>query len=138
MEKKQRKKSIFDKKTKNLGEQLIDRFSLNKFKTVLIQKVINSTANIYIITVDSRNKSQSIPYKKLRSSITSSLKRVQKTKPMILSFSPFILQNTVFLEDIKLTPPTDLRSFHGPLMRGSIFVFRDLIGENLVDKKNYA
>jgi hypothetical protein len=138
MEKKQGKKSVLSKQTKNLGEQLIDKFSLNKFKIVLIQKVINSTANIYVITVDSRNKTQSIPYKKVKSSLTSSFKRVQKTKPMVVSFSPFILQNTVYTEDVKLTPPTDLRSFHGPLMRGSIFIFRDLIGENFVDKKNYA
>jgi len=48
------------------------------------------------------------------------------------------MQNTVFLDDIKLTPPIDLRKFTGPLMAGSIFVMRDLIGENYVDKKNYA
>jgi hypothetical protein len=138
MEDKQKQKSILSRKTQTIGEQIAEQFSITKIKNAVIQKVINTTANIYVITVDSRNKTQPIPFKRLKTPTTSGFKRVKKMKPIIQSFAPFIMQNTLFSEDIKLTPPVELVKFDNTLMRGSIFIFRDLIGENFVSKKNYG
>lgn len=118
---------------KTIGLQIIEELNLTKFKHVYIQKAINTTYHIYLITVDSKHPAQTVKQKMFKGGAqTTQFKKVRKTKPIILGFVPLMMQNTTFTDPLKFTPPQDLYKFNEIFQTGGLILFRDLIGENYV------
>ena len=105
------------------GEILQKDLGLENFRYVTLQKVLAVPLSIYILTFDSRYPNKYIPYsrvKKARFSWVSKIKR-----------KGIRYQN----DEVKLTPPLQLKSSSLRPTSGSIFVFRDLAGYYLQNEK---
>ena len=105
--------------TRNLG--------LDKFKQVYFQKLIDVPFPIYIITVDSRYPSRSIPTSQAKNAKTTSFKRITTTSDSLISVSPKL--STLR----KLDPASKTQ-----IPKGALIIIRDLAGENYINKKYYS
>jgi hypothetical protein len=127
------KESKEEKEIKTIGLQIIEDLGLTGFKHVYLQKAINTTYHIYLITVDSKHPAQTIKQKLFKNGAkTTQFKKVRKTKPIIMSFVPMVMQNTLFTDPLKFSPPQDLYKFNEIFQTGGIIMFRDLVGESYV------
>lgn len=102
---------------KTAGEELKSQLGLDKFQNIYIQKVINSSLPVYIITVDSRRPTLHLTNSKLKSVQSTYLRRYLDRG------------GSVTLNDFKLSPSFDLESYTGIIPSRSIIIFRDLGGE---------
>lgn len=101
------------------GVELKSHFKLDDFPKVYIQRVINSTIPIYIISFNSRYPNQHIPRKLLQLNKSSMLYRLKNDQAKFVRLSPpFIIEN--FMYNI------DTNAF--------IFI-RDLGGERYLDDR---
>ena len=109
-----------------IGQQLINAFKLNNFKYIWIQKIIDSSISIYVITVDSR-----------RPTTYLSLSRVKKLDSTILKRSKKYGKNKTAIKEPKFSIPIPLRHFDRKIPSGSIIIRRDLGGEYFMKRGMY-
>jgi hypothetical protein len=106
--------------TKSLKQNL----GLDKFKHIYIQRFQNIPFPIFLITVDSRYPSRTIPTSKAKKSLTTQFLRTTSTKDSIISMMP------------KLTPLKPLDHYSKTnLPAGALIIIRDLGGEDFIKKK---
>lgn len=104
--------------TKTSGQKLIDSFDLTELgiMSVVIQKVINSAKNIYIITYDSRYPNRIMTF--------NDLKRIKGNNLYKLKLNLDIIRNV----KLKLSMPMYLSKFNKRISTDSYVITRDLMG----------
>lgn len=118
---------------KTTGQKVIDAFKLNKMgkRSIVIQKVINSSKNIYILTYDSRYPYRIITYNDLLKIKGSGIFRL---KLNLDKYTP---------KKLKLSMPLYLHDYNRKFPSDSYIVIRDLMGrerlrdESLFEEKYY-
>lgn len=102
------------------GVELKSHFKLDSFARVYIQKVLNSTVPIYVISFNSRYKTQHIPRKLLQFNNSSMLYRFRGPQA---KFS-------------KLSPPVAIEGFRYDIGANAFIMIRDLGGERYVSHRD--
>ena len=101
------------------GKELKSHFNLGMFPKVYIQRILSSTVPMYIITFNSRYKTQHIPRKLLQFNKSSMVYRFKADQAKF----------------IRLSPPVMIEEFKNSLGPNAFIFIRDLGGERyLVDR----
>jgi hypothetical protein len=108
------------------GQKLLNAFKLNKFKYVWIQRIIDLSVNVWIITVDSRRPNSYLSMSKLRRLDSMIIKRAKKSSNLILLRQP------------KFSVPIPLEYFNGRIQSGAVLIRRDIAGEYFMNKDYYT
>jgi len=107
------------------GKQLIRDLGLSEFKYYWIQKVLNVSINMFIVTIDSRYPNTYLS--------------VNKVKNL---FSMLMIKGRTVADGIKMgkltmTPPVPLEQFSGFFPTGSVILRHDLAGEYYGNKNTF-
>lgn len=102
------------------GSQLKSHYNLDIFSRVYIQKVLNSSVPIYVLSLNSRYRNQHIPRKLLQFNRTSMLYRFKGRQ------SDFT----------KLSPPMLIEEFKGSIGPRDFILIRDLGAERYLIPRN--
>jgi len=116
---------IFDI-TKTTGQKLIDTFDLSELgrMSITIQKVFNSSKNIYIITYDSHYPKRIITLNDLRKINGNNLYKLKINSDLFTS------------NKMKLSMPVYLFRFNQRLSTNSYVITRDLMGRERYRNSN--
>jgi hypothetical protein len=109
------------------GQKLIKAFKLQKFKYIWIQRVIDSSLPIWIISVDSRRPTVYFSMSKLRHLDSTIIRRLKKRGP-----------NSVLLKKPNLSIPIPLQHFDNKFSSNVIIIRRDIGGEYFMNKDYYT
>jgi len=115
----------FNNKTTS-GEKLIKAFGLENFRSAYVQKVIDSSIDIFIITVDSRYYYKKLTYGDVKNSITNIFSKLK------------VFSDIAEIRDVKVTPPIELQDFTGKIHSNAIVIRQDISGERFVDDKIFT
>lgn len=125
----------FNKLTENLlilnvletaGQKLQKDLGLGNFRYVTIQKVLSIPMSVYVLTFDSRYPNKYIPYARVKKARFTWISKIAR-KGMGYDNN-----------EVKLTPPLQIKSSSIRPTTGSLFVFRDLAGYYLQNKKIFT
>jgi len=120
------KKSLeFDNKVTS-GEKLIKAFGLENFRTAYIQKVINTSLDIFVITVDSRYYYKKLTHTEVKRSITNIFSKLQ------------VFSDIAEAKELRVTPPIELTDFKGKIHSNALVIRQDISGERFVDKSIFT
>ena len=100
------------------GQKLIDAFDLTQFgkMSIVIQKVISSSKNIFIITYDSRYPKRIITFNDLKKIKGNNIHKLKLYMDLIIP------------KKIRLSMPLYLNKFNSKLPTDSYIITRDLMG----------
>jgi hypothetical protein len=108
------------------GNELKELLGVEKFHYVWIQKVINLSVPIFIITCSSRFSNFWYSRVRLRNMKSMFVKRLK------------VKGGGFFLDDFKTTIPILIEEYHNTIPKNSLIVFRDLAGEYYRVKRMYS
>lgn len=108
------------------GEKLINALKLKNFKYIWLQKIIDISIPIYVITVDSRRSTTFFGISKLKKLDSTVLKRTKQ-----YGFNKILMKNP------KFSVPIPLQYFSQKIGSNAIIIRRDLSGEYQFDSNLY-
>ena len=108
------------------GEKLKHDLGLDNFKYVYIQKLIDISIQVYIITLNSRYPTVHLPRQKLSNVFSFSVDKVNSATGDHYSLRSF-----------KLTPAIYIEEYDSKIYTKSVIIRQDIGGDNYVNQKMY-
>lgn len=99
----------------NDGEKLIELLGIQKFRNSYIQRVIDSSAPVYIVTIDSRRPGIFISYARLKALQSLSVRRW--------------VSHGAEMDPGRMSLPIRLADFTGDITSTAVILLHDLAGE---------
>jgi len=112
--------------TRSTGMQLKHNLGLDKFNYVMLQKVLDISIHMYIITVDSRRPTVYLSPFRVKSEDFSKVKRIKKRG------------NEFLMKDFKTSIPIQIEKTSPIVGTNTVIIFRDLAGAYLLNANVYS